>query len=170
MRRSLTATLVALSVSSMALADAGTPLSTWSALTTRTPKGTPLCALTATPASGLTMKNVVVKKFGGSEHLNLTMYKDSWRIPQGTSVITTIDFSDGQPLTLESYGDGKIVDAALPKEVTATFLSMMSRAKVLRISFPNGKEPAWSASLVPGRSEMKAFVECMLKQENTQPF
>ncbi|VVQ12208.1 hypothetical protein PS914_05328 [Pseudomonas fluorescens] len=84
--------------------------------------------------------------------------------------MTTIDFADGQPLTLESYGDGKIVDVALPKEVTAVFLSLLIDSKVMRVSFPRGKEPTWEASLLSIRPQMKVFIDCMRKQENTQPF
>ena len=170
MKLAVVAVLVGCVTSNIAFADTSAPLGKWAAFSDRTPKGTPLCALAAAPTAGQTVRNISVKKFGGNEHLNVTMYKDSWKIPQGTSVMTTIDFADGQPMTLESYGDGKIVDVALPKEVTALFLSLLIDSKVMRISFPRGKEPTWEASLASIRPGMKAFIDCMRKQEDTQPF
>lgn len=170
MKLSVIAAVAVCISSSMAFAGTGASLEKWTAYSDRTPKGTPLCALTSAPTTGQTVKNISVKKFGGDEHLNVTMYKDSWKIPQGTSVTTTIDFADGQPMTLESYGDGKIVDIALPKEATAVFLSLLIDSKVMRISFPRGKEPTWEASLASIRPQLKVFVDCMRKQENTQPF
>lgn len=170
MKISVVAALVGCITSSVAFAGTSASLEKWTAFSDRTPKGTPLCALTSAPTAGQTVKNISVKKLGGDDHLNITMYKDSWKIPQGTSVITIIDFADGQPLTLESYGDGKVVDVALPKEVTAVFLSLLIDSKVIRISFPKGKEPTWEASLASIRPQLKVFVECMRKQENTQPF
>lgn len=142
----------------------------WVAASDRSASGTPLCVLAWAPLSGETVKNLAIKKFGGLDHLNVTLYKDSWNIPQGTHVPVSIDFADDQPLMVDGYGDGKVVDLQLPKDATGIFLTLVAQSKQLRLTFPQGLEPTWGVALKSVVPQMKPFVACMQKQENTQPF
>ena len=77
---------------------------------------------------------------------------------------------DDQPLTVDAYGDGKILDLALPKEATAIFIGLLRDSKQIRISFPAGSEQPWTASLKGAQPFLKKFVNCAINQEHTQPF
>lgn len=148
--------------------------SDWVAHNDRMPSGKKICSLISAPQSGETVKNIAIKLFSRSDHLNVTLYKDTWNIPQGTSVITTVDFMDNEPLTLESYGDGKIVDIAIPKEYTYSFLSLMSSSNFLQVGFPGGSEPTWTTDLSGVTKSLKQFLSCTSRlaqaEVNTQPF
>lgn len=152
-------------------ASAGS-LSEWSFHRGVTPSGKSLCSMGTGPRSGSVVKNIVIKQFSGSNHLNITLYKDTWNIPRGTVVVTTIDFMDNKPITLKSYGDGKIVDIEIPKEGTYVFLSLIRDSSFLQIGFPNGSEPTWSVNLSGSAPSLKEFAACSarLTKQNTQPF
>lgn len=137
--------------------------------------GKPICTLATKVGSGESVQNLVIKKFGGASHLNVTLYKDTWNIPHGRTIVTTIDFMDNQPLTLESYGDGKIVDIAIPERGTYVFLSLVRDSRYLQVGFPSGSEPTWNVPLSGVSSGLKQFLSCATKltdppKINTQPF
>lgn len=169
-RGALTFALIAAVISCSALGASPLKTEKWFFKNARTPQGTPLCALVTSPVSGSTIKSVAVKSLGGNDHLNVTLYKDSWSIPQGTTISITLDFMDNQPLALEAYGDGKFIDISLPHEATAIFLGLMKGSKFLKVGFPNGDEPEWAVSLDGSHQHMKEFVSCAMSQERTQPF
>lgn len=116
------------------------------------------------------MKNIAIKSLGGSSNLHITLYKDSWKIPQGRLVNTSIDFMDDEPLLLDAYGDGKVLDLSIPTQVTAVFIGLLHDSKQLRISFPSGREQPWIASLAKLQPLLTKFVSCARQQETTQPF
>lgn len=142
----------------------------WAAISDRSPKGTPVCVLAWAPLSGATVKNVAIKSFAGVGHLNVTLYKDSWNIPQGTHVPVSLDFADNEPLIIDGYDDGKIVDLALPPDATGIFLTLVAQSQQIRFAFPKGREAIWGVALKSVVPQVKAFAGCMKKQENTQPF
>ena len=76
-----------------------------------------------------------------------------------------LDFGDNQPLRLPAYVDGKILDVSLPKEVTATFLSLMADQEQIRFKPEISKEKFWSVPLKNIREPLKELVECALVQK-----
>lgn len=168
MIRSFAFTLLLVAATSQA--DERAQINKWAFFKGATPNGTPICGLAATPTKGESVKNVSIKAFGGQNNLSITMFKDSWSIPRGKSISTSIDFMDGQPLVISAYGDGKIVDVQMPSDSTVTLLGRLSSSSTMRLSFPNGSEPEWRISLAGVKPLLKKFVECALQQEHTQPF
>lgn len=164
------AAVALLCATSIGQAAASQDAGTWAAISDRSPKGTPVCVLAWAPMSGDTVKNVAIKSFAGAGHLNVTLYKDSWNIPGGTHVPVSLDFADNEPLALDGYGDGKIVDLALPPDATGIFLTLVAQSQQMRFAFPKGREPIWGVALKSVVPKVKAFAGCMKKQENTQPF
>lgn len=77
-----------------------------------------------------------------------------------------IDFADDQPLKLLAYSDGNILDISLPKEVTATFLSLMADEKQIRFKPEISKENFWLVPLVNIREPLKQFVRCAMAQKH----
>ena len=171
MRRAAIA-LIGGAISIMSSIAAADPAYGWLFHRDVTPSGKSLCSLVTGPKSGGVVKNLAIKQFGGSDHLNVTLYKDTWNIPRGTTVVTSVDFMDNEPLTLKAYGDGKIVDIAIPKQDTHVFLSLVRDSSFLQVGFPNGSEPTWSVDLAGVTPSLKKFVECAvsLPRQNTQPF
>lgn len=169
-RSAITSGLCSLLLLSGAASAAAQDFSKWSFDQGRTSKNTPLCSLLTAASSGATAKNIVVKQLAGHDSLNVTLYKDSWNIPQGKSIPVFIDFMDDQPLSIDAYGDGKVVDISLPSDATAIFLGLLADSKTFRIGFKSGSEQPWTAGLKGIRLPLKKFVDCSLKQENTQPF
>ncbi len=167
------AALLAISACSAA---ASPPFDGWIYQKAETSSGRSLCTLGSSPKSGEVIKNLVIKKIDGVNHLNVTLYKDTWNIPKGKTIVTTIDFMDNKPLTLDSYGDGKIVDIAIPEQDTFVFISLLNESSFLQVGFPKGSEPTWTVPLSGISPELKRFVGCALsaaeqaKKKNTQPF
>ncbi|MBF3053411.1 hypothetical protein HKW90_03200 [Pseudomonas aeruginosa] len=159
--------LLALAATSAAF---GAEMNKWTSFNDRTPSGTPVCSMVVTPSAGEAVKNFAIKAMGGANHLSVTLYKDSWKIPKGKSVQANIDFMDNYQLAVDGYGDGKILDLALPASETASFILNIRDAKKLRISFPSGSEQPWVASLDGAKSLLLDFVNCADSQEHTQPF
>lgn len=166
----ITSGLCSLFALSAAASAATQDFNKWTFDQGRTSKNTPVCSLLTAASSGATAKNMVIKQLAGHDSLSVTLYKDSWNIPQGKSIPIFIDFMDDQPLAIDAYGDGKIVDIALPPEATSVFLGLLADSKTFRIGFKSGSEQPWAASLKGIKPPLKKFVDCALKQENTQPF
>ncbi|BFO03415.1 hypothetical protein KNHN1_17930 [Pseudomonas guariconensis] len=145
-------------------------LTKWASFNDRSKTGAPICSMVVAPASGQIVKNIAIKSFGGSDHLNITLYKDSWKIPRGKKIPVAVDFMDNKYLQVDTYGDGQILDLALPSQATAVFLSMLKDSKSLRITFQSGNEKPWTASLYGSLPHLKKFVQCASQQEHTQPF
>lgn len=154
----------------LSLAESQGELTKWASFNDRSKTGVPICSMVVAPVSGQTVKNIAIKSFGGSDHLNITLYKDSWKIPRGKKVPTAIDFMDNEYLQVDTYGDGQVLDLALPSKATAIFLSMMKDSRSLRITFQSGNEQPWVASLSGSLPHLKKFVACASQQEHTQPF
>lgn len=162
-------------LASMAAAgtNAGNPtMAQWVFSESPTKGGKPICAMSAGPILSSGVNNISIKWAGGGRRVSATLYKDSWDIPRGKTIATTIDFMDNQPLSLPAYGDGKIVDMQIPEQVTYVFLSLVRDSNFLQIGFPKGSEPTWTIPLKGSSAAFKEFVACAsrLSKQNTQPF
>jgi hypothetical protein len=152
-----------------AIAASNNDFGSWTFVDDKTPKGTPVCALATSGKSNAIIRNIVIKALGGNEFLSVTLFKDAWKVPQGTTVPITLSFKDNQPIALSAYGDGNILDIQLPTESTAIFLSLLASKSTLQISYPRGKEAAWEINLASIKPVLKSFVECA-QSLSSQPF
>lgn len=141
----------------------------WAFFTSRTSQNTPVCGIASTSRGG-TIQNIGIKMLAGHETLNVTVYKDSWTIPQGTQVPVGIDFMDNDVLKLSGYGDGKVVDIEIPKEGFALLLSAVGASPAIRIRFLKGNEPTMQVPLAGVKPELQKLLTCIKAQSRTQPF
>jgi hypothetical protein len=125
-------------------------------------------------ANGVTNKganqNIVLKSYAKPERMNISLYKDKWNRPKDSVVNVEFDFTDNEPLVLKAYANAHILDATIPEEVLAVFLSLM-RERPMQIIFPDGNEPTWFPGQVRIEEALKQFVQCSIDnvKQNRQP-
>ena len=139
--------------------------SAWEFFSDKTTQGTPVCGLFTANSDRNNVRNVSVKQLANQDSINITLYNDRWAFNRGAPINILLDFGDNQPLKLPAYADGKILDASLPKEVTATFLSLMADQEQIRFKPEISKEKYWSVPLKNMREPLKELVGCALAQK-----
>jgi hypothetical protein len=152
-----------------AIAGGSSDFGPWTFVDDKTPKGTPVCALATSGKGNAVIRNIAIKALGGNEFLSLTLFKDSWKVPQGSTVPLMLSFKDNQPIALSAYGDGNVLDIQLPTESTAIFLSLLASKSTLQIAFQRGKEVSWEINLASIKPALKSFLECT-QSLSSQPF
>lgn len=157
-------------VSGYCSADPVMYLDKWSALKDKDYSGVPFCAIAVTPSADKPQKNIVITSRSGTDYLVLSMFKDSWDIPNGEPVVASIDFMDDQPLRIKGYGSKHVVRLEIPSQVLVAFVSMMKDSKQMRVKFLTGEETPWVASLRSSNHSLIEFLSCMRGMEHTQPY
>lgn len=137
----------------------------WEFFSGKTPKGTGVCGL-STSSTDAPGRDISVKQLSNSQQINITLHQKDWRFPTGASIPVTLDFVDGQPLSLKAFGDGQVLDIEVPKDGTAVFLSLMasSNALQLRLQAPAGDQ-RWIVPLDSARTGLRSFVSCAGTQQ-----
>lgn len=95
---------------------------TWEFFSDTTTRGTPVCGLFFANSDKNNVRNVSVKQLANQDFMTVTLYNDKWKFSSASPMHVVLDFGDNQSLKLSAYADGNILDVALPKESTATFL------------------------------------------------
>jgi hypothetical protein len=133
----------------------------WEFFEDKTTADTPVCGIFSGNTDKTNVRNVSVKNLENREVITITLYNDQWNFKQGSNVNVIIDFADNQPLKLSAYGDGKVLDFSVPKQLTSTFLSLMRDSKLIRFIVGNGAKP-WSVPLHNIGPPLQQFVDCSL--------
>lgn len=136
----------------------------WEFFAGKTSKGTRVCGLstTSTDAPG---RDLSVKQLSNSQQINITLHQKDWRFPTGASIPVTIDFLDGQPLSLKAFGDGQVLDIEIPKDGAAVFLSLMASSAALQVRIQAPSDPRWIVPLDGARAGLRSFVSCAGAQQ-----
>jgi hypothetical protein len=138
---------------------AETDFSSWQFTQTTGSRDTPLCVMFSAVKNKDVGQNVGVK--GSATGLVVDLYYDKWTRPQGGSVRVAFDFFDHQPLTLDAYADGHILDVQIPTQVTATFLLELAERPGLQVSFPGSTvEPEWTVKNGDAKPAVQQLTAC----------
>lgn len=139
----------------------------WEFFAGKTPRGTGLCSLNVA-AKDSPQRNVSIKALSNKDSLNVTLYNADWNYPSGANVPFSLEFADQQPLALNGYGDGHVVDVELPKDATAVFLSLIGERS--KIQFMVGEQrQRLSVPLAGIKPKLKTFMDCALAQGTPAP-
>jgi hypothetical protein len=135
--------------------------------------GTPSCAM------GIkgTDRSLMVKYFGADKAYSVQVFKNTWRIPEGTEVTVEFGFDSdsfgtttGIGLTRERLG---AVQFDIDDDSIGDFMSEFRSGKKMWLKFPDGNETDWFAMLNGSKKAADAFGYCvsrMKAHEPTQPF
>ncbi len=142
----------------------------WSAYSGSGDDQRPLCGIATTGGEG---RRVAVQQYGGETGLELQLSKDSWAIPDNTTVELQFQFDGREPTTEQAVGAGHTLIVRLPMERSVLFMRALRHARVMRVLFPTGNEQPWTGGLSGSANAITAFNNCrasLAPQEPTQPF
>jgi hypothetical protein len=134
--------------------------SDWEFFSNKTTKGTPVCGVFSASTDKSNVRNVSVKSLANRQVISVTLFNDRWNFNANPKLPVVLDFADNQPLRVEAYAEGKVVDIEVPVQLTATFLSLMSDNKVIQFKVGPGNPAVWGVPLRNIKAPMKQFIDC----------
>lgn len=134
--------------------------SDWEFFSSTTAKGTPVCGLFSAATDKTTVRNVSIKSLANRDVISVTLFNDRWKFSETLKLPVVLDFADNQPLRLEAYAEGKVVDIEVPTQLTATFLGLMTDKKVIQFKVGPGNPAVWRIPINNIKAPMKQFIDC----------
>lgn len=154
----------------------------WSTLAGTNAGNIPMCTLEQNWRNA----SIMFKAEMGSAGLAIHIFKSGWQIPQGQTVAVDLQVDSAPVLNL--VGNGIAIPATgiggleieLPfntpspisgKTELVDLFQLLEHGVSLHLSFPNGNEPPWAASLRGASAASAAFARCLqVLDRPTQPF
>lgn len=159
MKRALVAAALQLMLGVPASA-AGPDFGPWQFTMTTGSLGTAFCIISSAVDDKAVGQNIGVK--GSATGLVVDLYNDKWARSQGGTVKVAFDFLDHQPLMLDAYADGHILDIQIPTQVTGTFLLELAERPALQVSFPgNDAELQWTVKNGNAKPAVQQLTACL---------
>ena len=125
-------------------------------------RGTPYCGMISIVKNQNVGQNIIIKgKAGG---LVVDLYRDKWIRRQGDNVRVAFDFIDNEPILLNTYADGHILEAEIPIAMTAEFMLRLAERPALQVVFPDDEnEGTWVIGGQGAKAVVEKMTTCTLK-------
>jgi hypothetical protein len=146
----------------------------------KTPPGKHYCSIMSAVMDQNTGQNLIIKGSESNDYLTIDLYKDRWVIPNGKTVPVIFDFSDNEPLKIDAYGMGHVLDVRIPTSSIAIFLGTLADAPQMQVIFPGGSEGNWFIPSANVKRQLSQMVSCLQRAQkhdtsptglsDTQPF
>jgi hypothetical protein len=120
---------------------------------------------------------VHIKYYPSTNIYWVQLFKDSWRIPNGTELAIEVGF-DNESWGSMDHAIGNTLDHSgeiefpIGEESVGSFLENVAGAKVMWIKFPDGNEKPWTTPMEGSRNSVTSFAKCAaaVAGSQTQPF
>lgn len=137
------------------------------------PSGAASCNVRISPGRKSSGQMVSIKSVSGRKSLDIELYKESWRMPAGSTVPVTIDFPSGYSVAAQFRGFGNEVSFHMPADKVSPFHGNLIESAKMTISFPEGDEQSWSIALDGVGRAMGQLGKCtaarITKNPSSQP-
>lgn len=142
----------------------------WTLYTGTATSGRAVCDMRVTGETGTRRIDVIY--FDNDDHLTVRMDKSSWRIPDRTKVDVVLQFDANPVWTASADGSGQIVEFTVSTNGLNDFAQQFRYGNRMRISFPDGTEEPWLASLAGTNFMLDRFLECVqrIRATGSQPY
>ena len=131
----------------------------WHAFTDKDAQGTAVCGIATENTSGPGTL-AFTYTIGGSD-LTIDAAKPSWKIPDGTSIDTSLLIDQGQPWTAPTTGSGSSVAWTIAAASIREFDTEFRNGHTMSVSFPSGNEPPWTLSLRGSTAASETLWRCV---------
>lgn len=130
--------------------------------------GRSLCTAFITP-SGRDSPILMVQKHSDQNLLHLKLYNQNWSYPKDTWGKLSVEFPDGNPLTLNGFRSGRVVDATIPPAATVAFVTKFRETAWIMVAQAGEQEPTWRVDLSGVSESMAKLNKCALEQDSPPP-
>lgn len=130
--------------------------------------GKSLCTVFITP-SGRDSPILMIQKHSDQNLLHLKLYNQNWSYPKDTWGKLSVEFPDGNPLTLNGFRSGRVVDATIPTAATVAFVTKFRETAWIMVVQAGEQEPAWRVDLSGAAENMVKLNKCALEQASLPP-
>lgn len=115
-----------------------------------------------------------IKHFITEKVITVHVFKNTWKIPEETPISVTIKIDDRSPWLARAHGYGNRIEWTIGSNSVKLFLTEFMEGLQMRLSFPDGNEADWTASLTGSTAALSVFLRCVetisAPSQNTQPF
>lgn len=126
-------------------------------------KGMSVCTVFVTPV-GRDSPMLLVQKYSDQNLLHLKLRRLGWDYPQNTWGKLDVEFPDGNPLTLNGFRSGQVIDATIPPAATVAFVTKLRETGWIMVSLDDGNEPTWRVDLSGMAPNMAKLSKCAMEQ------
>lgn len=154
----------------------------WTVSGGRSTQGNPLCVMQVDNRTS----SVMLKVDSSTPVLLLHIFETGWQIPSGQPVPVELQVDNAPALTLNGHGINipggssgieAIIGANDPSPLSQNtemvdLINLIGSGVSMRLAFPNGDEPVWTASLRGSNGALATFTQCVaaIYGQPTQPF
>lgn len=171
----LLATALALSLTTPALAKDVVLYAqgAWRTVINTNDQGQPMCLMSIYGSD-----SQLHVKYTTGAGIFLHLFKNSWKIPNGTKINGWAQFDNDPSFQANGVGGTNkagqsYIQYYLEKGTEAKFLGDFAEANIMRLGFDQGNEPPFSMDMTGSRNAAKMFLNCaeyIDKHQPTQPF
>lgn len=126
-------------------------------------KGMSVCSVFVTPV-GRDSPMLLIQKYSDQNLLHLKLRRQGWDYPQNTWGKLDVEFPDGNPLSLNGFRSGQVIDATIPPAATVAFVSKLRETGWLMVSLADGNEPTWRVDLSGMAPNLAKLSKCAMEQ------
>ncbi len=131
----------------------------WTLYSGTSNSGRPLCGMKVSDTQGV--RTIHIKYFGNDDHLTVQMFKTTWQVPNGTRLPIVMRMDGNSPWRARAFGEADHIEFTIPYSSLDVFAREFRFSGQMIVSFPEGSEGAWNASLTGTNIMLDRFVECM---------
>lgn len=129
-------------------------------------QGRSVCSVFVTPV-GRDSPMLLVQKYSDQNLVHIKLRREGWDYPRNTWGKFDVEFPDGNPLTLNGFRSGQVIDATIPAEATVAFVSKLRETGWLMVSLADGREPTWRVDLSGMAPNMVKLNRCAMEQRTS---
>lgn len=131
----------------------------WEAYAARSSANEPMCGMSVRGADG---RSLHIKWFHGRPGFVVHAFGAGWRIPEGTRLRVRKSIDGGEPwIVREALGHRDMVQWLVRGDELRPFLARFRQGLRMTVSFPDGDETPWVASLVGSSVTSDLFLRCV---------
>lgn len=142
----------------------------WTAFSDTSSDNRALCGITTVGADG---RRITVRQFSGQGGVSVQLVKNSWVIPNDTSVDLRLQFDLNEQVPARAVGGGQQLTFGLNFDQSVPFMRSLRAGSQMRVFFLTGNEPVWTGGLSGSGRAIDAFNDCrssLAPMQPTQPF
>ncbi len=117
----------------------------WTVYAGTSTSDTPLCGIAVNNADY--SQSFHIKHFKGNPHFTVQVFKKSWDIPEGSRVNVAFRIDSNTSWTAKAFGERTKLEWTIGLKSLDDFITEFRLGANMRISFPDGTETDWVASL-----------------------
>ncbi|MFG0917236.1 hypothetical protein [Pseudomonas sp. CJQ_11] len=126
-------------------------------------QGRSVCSVFVTPVNR-DSPVLLIQKYSDQNLVHIKLRREGWDYPRNTWGKLEVAFPDGNPLTLNGFRSGQLIDATIPAEATVAFVSKLREAGWIMLSLADGREPTWRVDLSGMAPNMAKLNTCAMEQ------